>query len=73
MTYCMNFGCTNEAEKGWPCCDTYCGYQHRGNLGQIRKYKKGIIGEKDLREGELGLRPWSQEKTEYYLKLTEGE
>lgn len=64
---CRNFDCTNEAAPGWPCCDQFCGYHHRQNLGAMKYYQEGRTHWKYLHEGLFHY--FTLEQCEYYHRL----
>lgn len=64
---CNNYGCANIPTFGFLCCDSHCGYLHKGNLSLIRKFNEGIITRKDLKDGLFDT--WDEGKINYYQQL----
>ena len=63
---CLNYGCNNEASGKFPCCDNQCGWEFKGDSGQLRKV---LLGELTWNETPWGIGKWSVEKYLYYLQV----
>ncbi len=70
---CENYGCTNQPAAGFPCCDGNCGWEHKRNAFQYLSFTKGQIQRDQLRNGALGLDPWTDDQVLYYKRLKEGK
>lgn len=62
---CKLFGCNNESEGKFPCCNFSHGYAHKQNIGLAEAYKRGDL----TGWGETLFGVMSDEERDYYLNF----
>lgn len=66
MTKCKNYGCNQPTNENYICCSSFCGWEFKGDSGQLRKV---MLGELEWNDTPWGIKNWSVDKYLYYLQV----